>query len=138
MNLAVLLTLVFVWHIELPGLHEIFRGAHKKKTKKKTHWYMIKLLHILWVTDTCKPGAHDLVSRKNEILLRNNFLCIRYRHACRGGVFLSLSFILLKVGTVACNYLYRPWTGSIKTSLQHFRFCCVGLSLRVLFFPVFN
>ena len=31
------------------------------------------------------------------------------------------------------HLLYRPWTGSIKPSLQHLQFCCFGLSLGVLF-----
>jgi hypothetical protein len=30
-----------------------------------------------------------------------------------------------------CTLQYRPWTGSIKPSLQHFQFCGVGLSLGV-------
>jgi hypothetical protein len=31
---------------------------------------------------------------------------------------------------VTCTFQYRPWTGSIKPSLQHFQFCCVGLPFR--------
>jgi hypothetical protein len=34
--------------------------------------------------------------------------------------------------TVVCTWQYRPWTGSIKPSLQHFQFCRVGLSLGIL------
>jgi hypothetical protein len=33
---------------------------------------------------------------------------------------------------VVCIWQYRPWTGSIKPSLQHFQFCRVGLSLGIL------
>ena len=32
----------------------------------------------------------------------------------------------LRLKTVACTFHYRPWTGSIKTSLQHLQFCCCG------------
>jgi hypothetical protein len=33
---------------------------------------------------------------------------------------------------VVCTWQYRPWTGSIKPSLQHFQFCRVWLSLGIL------
>jgi hypothetical protein len=44
-------------------------------------------------------------------------------------------WILLKpvLGTITYNFWYRPWKGSIKPSLQHFQFCCVGHSLGILF-----
>jgi hypothetical protein len=38
--------------------------------------------------------------------------------------------------TRTCTFQYRPWTGSIKPSLQHFKFCRVGLSLGILFFSI--
>ena len=41
------------------------------------------------------------------------------------------------VWTVTYTYHYRPWTSSIKPSLQHFRFCCVRLYLRIPIFPLF-
>jgi hypothetical protein len=48
---------------------------------------------------------------------------------------LNVEFCLsrcLGAWTVVCTVQYRPWTGSIKPSLQHFQFFRVGLSLRVL------
>jgi hypothetical protein len=38
--------------------------------------------------------------------------------------------------TVVCTLQYRPWTGSIKPSLQHLQLCCVGLSLGILIFSI--
>jgi hypothetical protein len=40
--------------------------------------------------------------------------------------------------TVTCTYQYRPWKGSIKPSLQQFQFCCVGLSLGILFLYILS
>jgi hypothetical protein len=34
------------------------------------------------------------------------------------------------------KFQYRPCTGSIKPSLQHFQFCRVGLSLGILYLPI--
>jgi hypothetical protein len=38
---------------------------------------------------------------------------------------------------VTFTFQYRPWTGSIKPSLQHFQFCRVGLSLGSLYLSIF-
>jgi hypothetical protein len=43
---------------------------------------------------------------------------------------------VLGAWTVTCNFQYRPWTGSIKPSLQHFQFCRVELSLGILFLSI--
>jgi hypothetical protein len=40
--------------------------------------------------------------------------------------------------TVTCTFQYCPWTGSIKPTLQHFQFCCVGISLRDSVFLYFE
>jgi hypothetical protein len=38
--------------------------------------------------------------------------------------------------TVVCTFKYRPWTGSIKPSLQQFNFGRVGLSLGILYLSI--
>jgi hypothetical protein len=38
--------------------------------------------------------------------------------------------------TVVCVWQYRPWTGSIKPSMQHIQFCRVGLSLGIRIFSI--
>jgi hypothetical protein len=47
-------------------------------------------------------------------------------------------WILLKpvlgAWTVVCTWQYRPWTGLVKPSLQHFQLFRVRLSLRILIF----
>jgi hypothetical protein len=66
------------------------------------------------------------------------------------GIFLNSTFyhcklkcwILLKpvLGTltVVCTWQHRPWTGSIKPSLQHFQFCRFGLSVGNLVFSILS
>jgi hypothetical protein len=45
---------------------------------------------------------------------------------------------VLAAWTVVCTCQYRPWTGSIKLSLQHFQFCRFGLSLGIHIFSICN
>jgi hypothetical protein len=54
-------------------------------------------------------------------------------------MFINVEFCLsrcLGAWTVVCTWQFRPWTGSIKLSLQHFQFWRIGLLLGILIFSI--
>jgi hypothetical protein len=56
--------------------------------------------------------------------------------------FMFECWILLKLvlgsWTVVCTWQFRPLTGSIKPTMQHFKFWCVGLYLGILIFFILS
>ena len=72
---------------------------------------------------------------------RHNYVDIIWFHIKISKVIVYYHISIKVIFTVnvdgSCTYHYHPWTGLIKPSLQHFRFCYVGFSLRVQFYFYF-